>query len=323
METRPLGQTPLNVSRIALGTMTFGKQVDERVAASMIDACLERGVNFIDTANVYNAGASEAMLGRLLRGRRDKVVLATKVGIKVGEQPHDVGLSRRAIHHQIEESLRRLQTDYVDVYYLHQPDAATLLEETLAAVDELVRQGKVRTVGASNYAAWQVCRMRWLADANEYQPLALTQPMYNLLARGIEPEFLPMCRALNVSTIVYNPMAGGLLTGKHAADKAPPAGTRFDGNAVYQDRYWHRENFEAVSRLSAAARDEGRSLVSLALCWLLYHTPVDCIIVGASSLDQLTENVDAAEQGPCSTATIAVCSDIWPIVRGISPVHHR
>ncbi len=323
MELRTLGQTNINVSRISLGTMTFGKQVDERAAASMIDACLERGVNFIDTANVYNAGASEAIVGRLLSGRRDKVVLATKVGIKVGERPQDVGLSRQAIHHQIEESLRRLQTDHVDVYYLHQPDASTPLEETLTAVDELVRQGKVRAVGASNYAAWQICRMRWLADANEYQPVSLTQPMYNLLARGIEPEFLPMCRALNVSTIVYNPLAGGLLTGKHTAERAPPAGTRFDGNAVYQDRYWHRENFEAVSRLTAAAREEGRSLVSVALCWLLDHTPVDCVIVGASSLDQLTENLDAAEQGTLSAATVAVCNEVWPIVRGVSPAYHR
>lgn len=323
MEMRTLGQTNLNVSRIALGTMTFGKQVDERTAASMLDACLERGVNFIDTANVYNAGASEAIVGRLLRGRRDKVVLATKVGIKVGEQPQDVGLSRRAVHHQLEESLRRLQTDHIDVYYLHQPDPSTPLDETLAAVDELVRQGKIRAVGASNYAAWQVCRMRWLAQVKNLVPVAVTQPMYNLLARGIEPEFLPMCRALCVSTVVYNPLAGGLLTGKHAAGNPPTTGSRFDGNAVYQDRYWHPENFEAVARLTAAAREEGRSPASVALCWLLHHTPVDCVIVGASSLDQLTENLDAAEQGPCSAAILAACQEVWPIVRGISPIYHR
>jgi aryl-alcohol dehydrogenase-like predicted oxidoreductase len=311
------------VSRLVLGTMTFGKQVDEQTAASMVDIGLERGINFIDTANVYNAGAAEVMLGRVLRGRRGRVVLATKVGIKMGDQPDQIGLSRRTIHAQIEQSLRRLQTDYVDLYYLHQPDPQTPLEESLATVEELVRQGKVRQVGASNYAAWQLCRMHALADAAGHQRLSVVQPLYNLLARRIEPELLPACRELDVRSVVYNPLAGGLLTGKHAAAHPPASGTRFDGNAAYQSRYWHNENFAAMQRLATAAETEGRTLVSVALNWLLHNTPVDGIILGASSLAQLQENLAATEDGSCSAETLTICEDVWQTLRGIAPAYHR
>ena len=324
MEMRTLAGTKLSVSRLCLGTMTFGAQVDQPTAASMLDLCLERGINFVDTANVYNKGASETIVGQVLRGRRDKVVLASKVGIRAGDEPHDVGLSRRTIQHQIEASLRRLQTDYLDLYYLHQPDESTPLEETLAAFDELVRQGKVRYIGASNYAAWQVCRMHWLAERNALQPPTVMQPMYNLLARGIEQELLPMCRGLGLSTVAYNPLAGGLLTGKHRPDGAPAAGTRFDANPAYQGRYWHHQNFEAVARLSSAAQAEGRSLVSIALGWLLHHTPTDCVILGASNLDQLASNLNAAAEGrACSKEMLIICDEIWRTLRGISPIYHR
>jgi aryl-alcohol dehydrogenase-like predicted oxidoreductase len=299
--------------------MTFGKQVDEPTAASMVDLALERGINFIDTANVYNAGASEEILGKVLRGRRDKVVLASKVGIKAGDAPLDSGLSPKAIRHQAELSLRRLQTDRIDLYYLHQPDLATPMEDSLGAVGELVREGKVRSVGVSNYSAWRICRMKWLAATRGLPDVVATQPMYNLLARNIEPELLPMCRELGVATIAYNPLAGGLLTGKHAADRAPPAGTRFDNNAVYRGRYWHAENFDAVRRLAAAAAEERRSLVSLALGWLLHHSAIDCVIVGASGLDQLRENLTAAAEGPCTTATLQTCADVWGTLRGNTP----
>jgi aryl-alcohol dehydrogenase-like predicted oxidoreductase len=303
--------------------MTFGKQVDERTAASMLDLCLERGVNFVDTANVYNAGASESFLGRILQGRRDRVVLATKVGNKAGDRPEDHGLSARAVRFQIEESLRRLNTDRVDIYYLHQPDPSTPLEASLQVFDQLQREGKIRSLGASNYSAWQVCRMRWLADGEGYSPVQITQPMYNLLARGIEADFLAMCRALGLATVVYNPLAGGMLTGKHSLEQAPAVGTRFDGNVVYRDRYWHPENFAAVRRLQEAAREEGRSLVSLALCWLLHHTTIDGVILGASSLEQLAANLDAASAGPCSPASLAICDHVWESLRGISPRYHR
>jgi len=323
MEMRVLSGTDLTVSRLCLGTMTFGAQVDESEAASMIDVAFDAGINFIDTANVYNAGASETILGRVLGGRRERVVLATKVGIKTGERPGDVGLSRATIRLQIEESLRRLRTDFVDLYYLHTPDPATPLEKTLSALDELVREGKVRHVGASNFAAWQICRMQWLAETGGWPAMRITQPMYNLLARGVEQEFLPMCRSLGVSIVAYNPLAGGLLTGKHRLAEGPAAGTRFDRMPAYQDRYWRAENFEAVSRLEAAAERDGRSLISLALGWLLHHTSVDCAVIGASSVGQLVANLQAADEGPCSPDALAACDAVWPIIRGVSPTYSR
>jgi aryl-alcohol dehydrogenase-like predicted oxidoreductase len=323
MERRKIAEKLPPVHRLALGTMTFGKQVDERTAASMIDLCLERGINFIDTANMYVDGVSEEIVGRLLAGRRDKVVLATKVGNKMGDGPDDAGLSRGAILKQIDASLRRLQMDYVDLYYQHLPDRGTSLDETVAAMDEIMRQGKARAVGASNYSAWQTCRMRWLAEANGLAPVEVTQPMYNLLARGIEPEFLPMCGALGLATVIYNPLAGGLLTGKHSAEQPPASGTRFDGNAMYQNRYWHRQNFEAVAHLKAAADREGRSLISVSLSWLLHHTPIDCVILGASSREQLQANLDASEDGPCSQELLTACEEAWEMVRPISPRYLR
>src|SRR4051794_14429831 len=224
MEQRTLGKTDLTVSRLALGTMTFGSQVDEQTAASMADACLDQGVNFIDTANVYNAGESESILGRILRGKRDKVVLATKVGIKMGEGPYDKGLSAGAITKGIERSLRRLQTDYVDVYYLHQPDYSVPLEESLQALHRLVDSGKVRQLGASNYASWQICQMLWMAESNGWRSIRVVQPMYNVITRGIEQELLPCCKEFGLATVAYNPLAGGLLTGKQTAE-APLSGS--------------------------------------------------------------------------------------------------
>jgi aryl-alcohol dehydrogenase-like predicted oxidoreductase len=323
METRILGQTTFRVSRISLGTMTFGKQVDEPTASSMVDLCIDRGINFFDTANVYNAGASEAILGRILGACREKIILATKVGIRVGDASDQAGLSKQAIQRQIDESLSRLRTDYVDLYYLHQPDAATPIEETLDAFDRLVRAGKIRAVGVSNYSAWQVCRMRWIADLNKHLPVAVAQPMYNLLARNIEPELLPMCKTFGFGTVCYNPLAGGLLTGKHHENQNPASGSRFDGNAVYRDRYWRAENFQALERLQKAAGSEGRSLLSVALNWLLHHTPIDCVILGASSIKQLESNLNAAEEGSLSEPILAACREIWPLVRGISPIYHR
>jgi aryl-alcohol dehydrogenase-like predicted oxidoreductase len=321
METRPLGRSAIPVSRLVLGTMTFGKQVDEQAASSMVDLALERGVNFIDTANVYTGGASEEILGRVLKGRRDKVVLATKVGITVGQTALDMGLSHKAIEYQCEQSLRRLATDRIDLYYLHQPDAATPLEESLDAVAGLIRQGKVREFAVSNYSAWRITQMQGLAEKQGIPGPAAVQPVYNLLARRIESELLPMCRELGILSVAYNPLAGGILTGKHSEAELPPKGTRFDGNEVYRGRYWHRENFEAVERLKAAA--QGRSPISVALCWMLHHTPVDAVILGASSLEQLRQNLQAAGEGLLSSELQAACDEIWPPLRGIAPAYQR
>ena len=322
METRLLPHTSLTVSRVCCGTMTFGAQADAASAAAMVRTCLDQGINFFDTANVYAAGAAETILGQALRGQRGRVVLASKCGGKMGPAPDQAGLSRAAILRAVEESLRRLQTDYLDLYYLHMPDPQVPLEESLGAMAELVRAGKVRHVAASNYAAWQVCRMHWLAESKTLPRVSVTQPMYNLLARGLEAEFLPMCRAQAVATFVYNPLAGGLLTGKQAV-AAPLPGTRFDGNQAYLDRYWHQANFEAVQALAAIAPRAGRSLVSLALNWLLHHTPIDGVILGASRPGQLAENLGACAEGPLPADAVAACDQVWARLRGPAPKYNR
>jgi len=302
--------------------MTFGSQVDEPAARSIVDVCLERGINFIDTANVYNAGKTEEILARILAGRREKVVLASKVGIKMGDRRDDLGLSPTAIRKAIDDSLRRLQTDYVDLYYLHQPDYSTPLEDSLAAMHELVQDGKVRFVAASNYASWQICRMLLLADKNGWQPIVAAQPMYNLLARRIETELLPCCRDFGLAVVPYNPLAGGLLSGKHQA-AAPIPGTRFERMPLYKDRYWHAQNFAAVERLKQIANAADRSLVELAIGWLLAQSAVTSIILGVSRMDHLAATLIAAEQAPLTPEILSACDEVWNELRGIAPSYNR
>lgn len=322
MNLRPLGKTTLQVSPLSLGTMTFGAQTDEAASRSMIDVALERGINFIDTANAYNAGKTEEILGRALAGRRDRVVLASKVFNKMGEGPDDRGLSRLAILKALDASLKRLQTDYLDLYYFHQPDYAVPLEESLGVMDELIRSGKVRFIAASNYASWQVAAMLWLAERNSWQPVVAVQPMYNLLARGIEQELLPMCKNFGLAVIPYNPLAGGLLTGKHS-----PTGsitdTRFERMPLYKDRYWHAANFQAVQELTQIAKAAGRSLVRLAIGWLMHNSAVTSVIIGASKLEQLQDNLAALDDPPLSPETLAACDAVWKDLRGITPQYNR
>lgn len=320
LEKRTIAHTDLAVSRVCLGAMTFGGQADEAAAAAMLDCWLDHGLNFVDTANVYNVGKSEEILGRILGKRRDKVVLASKVGNPMG--PDEKGLSRSAICKGIDDTLRRLQTDHVDIYYFHQPDYSIPLEESLAAAGDLVRQGKVRVLAASNYASWQLCKMQWLAERGGWPPVRVVQPMYNVLARGIEQELLPMCKEFRLTTVAYNPLAGGLLTGKHRAEATVP-GTRFDGNRVYRDRYWHDANFRAVSRLTEVARSLETSLIALSLRWLLHHSAIDSIILGASRLEQLQENLKAVEQGPLTPEAVTACDEVWKELRGVTPVYNR
>jgi aryl-alcohol dehydrogenase-like predicted oxidoreductase len=302
--------------------MTFGGQTNAAAAADMVNLCEERGINFLDTANVYNQGRAEEIVGQVLHGRRDRFIVATKAGIRTGEGADDAGLSRLAILKAIEASLRRLRTDHVDLFYLHQPDSTTPMEETLAAVDELVRAGKVRHVGASNFAAWQHCQMLRLTDSSGKTRVSMAQPMYNLLARGIEQEFLPACQALGLAAVAYNPLAGGLLTGKQPP-AAPLPDTRFARDENYRRRYWHEANFEAVTELVALANQHGRSLVSVSLNWLFHHTPIDCVILGASRLAQLEENLRALEDGPLPPEALAQCDRIWERLRGPSPKYNR
>ena len=322
MEKRRVPGTDLMLSRLCFGNMTFGGQTDYAAAERMINFCLDRGIDFLDTANVYNKGAAEEMLGRTLEGRRGRVVLATKVRGVMGPGPDESGLSRAAILKAVDDSLRRLRTDYIDIYYFHAPDYATPLEESMDAMEQLIRQGKVRYPAVSNYAAWQVCRMHWLADVRGYEPTRIAQMIYNLMARGIEQEFLPLASDAGVATVVYNPLAGGMLTGKQQPG-APLPGTRFDGNKLYLDRYWHPDFFAAVEELKAAAAAAGRTLVSLSLNWLLHHTPVKSIILGASRLAQLELNLAACEEGPLDELTVKRCDEIWARLRGVTPRYNR
>ncbi len=319
MDQIQLGGTDLKVSRLCFGNMTFGGQTDEAVGGRILDCCLSSGINFIDTANVYNKGASEEMLGRLMQGRRQRIVLATKVR---GAMVEYGGLGRAAILRAVEESLRRLQTDHIDLYYLHQPDYEVPIEETLEACEQLVRGGKVRYIGTSNYAAWQVTKMLWADQRSGWKPVTAAQMMYNLVARGIEQEFLPMAKDLGIPVVVYNPLAGGLLTGKQSRE-APLHGTRFDKNQMYLDRYWHPQYFDAVDQLAAVAREAGRSMVSLSLNWLLHHTQTTCVILGASKLEHLEQNLKAAEEGPLDPATLEKCEQVWAGLRGVTPKYNR
>jgi len=322
MEHRVLHGAALDVSRVCLGTMTFGSQADAETSGRMVDVWLEAGANFFDTANVYSKGLSETILGKALGARRSRVILASKLGGRMSDDPLDAGLSRAAIVRAVEASLKRLGTDYLDIYYLHFPDYSVPLEESLAAMDELVRTGKVRQPATSNYASWQVCHSLWIAEKNGYAPASVTQPMYNLIARGIEQEYLPMAETLGVSTVVYNPLAGGLLTGKQHREKPLP-GTRFDGNKLYLGRYWNEAQFDAVGELAAIAQEAGRTLVSLALNWLLHHSPADCVILGASRPEQLQENLKAIGEGPLSPATVSACDGVWQKLRGPAPKYNR
>lgn len=322
MEKRRLNGTELEVSRICMGTMTFGGQADESAAAAMVDCCLEQGINFFDAANVYTGGQSEEITGRILKGRRDQVVLASKVGLQAGGGTNESGLSRAAITREIESSLQRLQTDYLDIYYMHAPDYETPIEESMEAMGRLVQEGKVRYVGLSNFASWQVCQILWLAEKQNLPTVRIAQPMYNLIARGIEQEFLPMCRELGLSTVVYNPLAGGLLTGKHRSEK-PESGTRFDLMANYHERYWHRMNFEAVEELGKIAADAGRSVISLAFNWLLQHSASDCLLMGASRLEQLQENLRLVTEGALPEDAVDACDRVWEGLKGVSAQYNR
>ena len=322
MDKITLKHTDLKVSRICFGAMTLGGQTDEAAANRMIDLCREFGVNFLDTANVYNKGAAEEMLGRILGAGRREFILASKVRNKMGDAPDLVGLSRAAILRAIDDSLRRLRTDYLDLYYLHLPDHSVPIEESLDAMNEVLKQGKVRYLASSNYSAWQMTEMFWIAERKGYQAPWVAQPMYNLVARGIEQEYLPMCKQFGVSNIVYNPLAGGLLTGKHNRE-SPIPGTRFDKNKVYMDRYWHPADFDAVDRLRQVAESAGRSLPSLSLNWLYHHTAIDCIILGASRVEHLEQNLAAIRDGPLTGDTLQACDEVWAELRGPTPKYNR
>ena len=298
------------VSRITLGTMTLGGQVDEKAGLEAVDYALDQGVNFFDTANMYTGGKSEEIMGKAIAGRRDRFILATKVGQKMRDGVNGIGLSRIHIIQEMEASLRRLKTDYVDFYYLHAPDYNTPVDETLAAMDDLVKAGKVRYIGASNYAAWQICQLHHAAaNANQAKPV-VSQMVYNMITRGIEQELVPFLKEYGVGLVVYNPIAGGLLTEKYA-QKHIIDNTRMASNEVYNKRYWNDENLRAWDDVNRIAKQAGIGMVELSFRWLLSTGNVDSIITGFSSLEQLKQNLRAADGGTLPADVMAECDKVW------------
>ena len=305
MEHVRFGSTGLRVSRLCLGTMTFGFQCDEAASFAILDAAAEAGITFLDTADAYPAGAqsdrhgqTEEILGRWLGARRDEFIVATKCFAPTGRRPWDRGNSRKNIMRALDASLRRLGTDYIDLYQVHGWDAAVTIDETVEALDDVVRSGKVRYVGCSNYLAYQLARSIGRAEVLGRSRFASVQPRYNLLHRDIERELLPLCSEEGIAVMSYNPLAGGFLSGKHRQG-APTQGGRFtlgEAAGLYQQRYWHDRMFETVEALTPLAADAGVSLATLALQWVLANPVVTSPIVGASRPEQLIDAIAAVRQ---------------------------
>jgi aryl-alcohol dehydrogenase-like predicted oxidoreductase len=300
------GSTGLTVSRLCLGTMTFGLQTEEDASRSIMDKAADAGVNFIDTANVYPlggtesvAGRTEEIVGRWLKGKRDRYILATKAVGKMGPSAWDQGASRKHLLDAIDASLKRLNTDYVDLYQLHSDDRETPLDETLEALDTIVRHGKARYIGVSNFLAYRLARALGRSDALRLSRFISVQPRYNLLFRQIERELLPLATEEQLAVIPYNPLAGGLLTGKHRHDAAPSEGrfTATVGKAgeMYTQRYWHEREFQTIEKLKAIAAETGETLAKTSLAWVLANPAVTSAIIGASRAEQLTDTLAAID----------------------------
>jgi aryl-alcohol dehydrogenase (NADP+) len=305
MKHTRLGRTGLQVSKLCLGTMTFGYQCDEKTSVAILDTAAEGGVTFIDTADAYpiggnleTLGRTEEIVGRWLKGRRHELILATKCFAPMSRRRWDQGNSRKHILDAVDASLRRLQTDYLDLYQLHGPDPSTPIDETLRALEDVVRSGKVRYVGCSNFLAYQVARAIGRSEAMGVVRFDSVQPRYNLLFREIERELLPLCAEEGVGVIPYNPIAGGLLSGKHNREAGPEEGSRFTlGSAAqrYQDRYWHEGMFETVEQIRPLCAEAGMPMAQLAVAWVLANPTVTAPIIGASRPEQLAPVLAAAE----------------------------
>lgn len=297
MQTRRLGASGLRVSEVGLGCNNFGGRLDEARTRAVVDAALDAGINFFDTADSYgNKGGSETLLGKLLGKRRPEVVLATKFASPMREGITRRDASRRYIMAAVDASLRRLQTDWIDVYYLHWPDPDTPMEETLRALDDLIHAGKVRYVGACNLAAWQVVDADWIARELGLNRFICAQNEFSLVARDAERELLPALAAHGLSLVPYFPLAGGLLTGKYQRGAAAPADSRFASAAFagLGERYQTEANWKALEELDVWRKTHGHTLLELAFAWLLARPQVASVIAGATTPDQVTQNVKAA-----------------------------
>ncbi len=294
MQYRQLGNSGLRVSVIGLGTNQFGGKVDQAGVNAIIDGCIDLGINLIDTADIYTKGNSETTLGVALKGKWEKVVLATKVFHPAGEGANDRGASRYHIMNGVEASLRRLQTDHIDLYQMHGWEDKTPMEETLRALDDLVRSGKVRYIGASNYAAWQLARANVIAEFRGWSQFVSIQNHYHMFERDQEREIIPYCNAHNVGILPYFPLAGGFLSGKYKRGEAAPAGSRGE-SSPYVQKYMTDANYDKLEKMEAWASERGHNMIELAHAWLLGQKQISSVISGATKLEQVQANAKSAD----------------------------
>jgi len=299
VDYRPLGRTGIRVSPLCLGAMMFGGKTSPADSAAIIDRALDAGINFIDTANVYNQGRSEEAVGEAAQrnGRRSQVILATKVHGRMGDDPNAMGNTRRHIIEQCEASLRRLKTDWIDLYQVHRPQPDVPIDETLRPLDDLVRSGKVRYIGSSTFAAWQLVESLWVAKEYGLERFVCEQPPYNLLDRRIERELLPMAQAYGFGIIPWSPLAGGLLTGKYRRNAPPPEDSRYanlDANPLYRRRM-NDAIWDVIEPLESLAREKGTTISRFALAWCIHQPGVTSPIIGPRTMEQLEDNLGALE----------------------------
>jgi len=290
MNYRRMGRTGLKVSEICLGTMTFGHGTDEADSKRMVDLAFDAGVNFFDTADAYGSGDSEVLLGKALKGRRRDAVVATKFFNPTGPGPNDSGMSRARILNAIDDSLRRLQMDHVDIYYIHHVDTQTPLEEMLRALDDLVRTGKVRYIACSNYEAWRLMEALWTSDSHDWARFECYQPQYSLVVRDIEEEIIPVCELKGLGVVVWSPLAGGFLTGKYQPGQRSVAGTRSDEGWAYPQRYFAANADDSLAVLLEVAAELNRSPAQVALRWTLEQPAITSAIIGARTVEQARNN---------------------------------
>ena len=320
-----LPHIPVPLSGLVLGTMTFGDTVDRAGAAAMLDTALDAGVTGVDTANGYAGGESERILADLLPGRRDRIVLATKAGIPHPDQGEHAPLSAAGMRAALEGSLKRLGTDHVDLFYLHQPDRATPVAETLSAVAEFVAEGKILALGVSNHAAWQIAELvRAAGEVGAPRPV-VAQQLHNLLARRLEEEYVEYAAVTGLRTMVYNPLGGGLLTGRHRFEQTPDSGRFGDSKlaVMYRERYWDERLFDAVGELTRIAGEAGVPLTELALRWLLDRPSTDALLLGGSRTEHLRANIAAARAGSLPADVTAACDEVGARLRGPMPAYNR
>lgn len=294
MDYVTLGKTGLSVSAYCFGTMSFGGDADEETSATLYARCREVGINFFDCANVYQGGRSEQILGELIKHERENVIITSKVYFPMGDDVNARGASRHHIMLSVEKSLKRLQTDYIDVYLIHRFDDHTALEETIRTLDDLVRQGKIHYIGASNFAAWQVAKALGISSSRGWARFECIQPMYNLVKRQAEVELMPMAISEKVGVIPYSPLGGGLLTGKYGSTKRPESGRIVDMK-TYQARYSAQWNFDAASSFAEFAQEHGYEPAGLAVAWVASHPAVTAPLLGARNVKQLEGSLTAIE----------------------------